>query len=59
MEPTEIRERVGSMWLTTPEAELLGCIALALAEILEALKGNAEVAPTAVLEQRIPARLAS
>ena len=60
MEPNEIRERVGSMWLTTPESELLGCIALTLAEILEAIRaGNNVVIPAAVFEQRIPARIAS
>lgn len=59
MEPNEIRERVGSIWLTTPESELLGCIALALAEILEAVRANSNAAPAAVIEQRIPARMAS
>ena len=59
MEPNEIRERVGSIWLTTPESELLGCIALALAEILEAVRASTNVVPTAVLEQRSPARMAS
>ena len=38
MEPNEIRERVSSIWLTTPESELLGCIALALADISESLE---------------------
>jgi hypothetical protein len=48
------------MWLTTPESELLGCIALTLAEILEAIRaGNNVVIPAAVFEQRIPARIAS
>jgi hypothetical protein len=32
-----IREAVQRMWLTTPEAELLGCIALALADLLESV----------------------
>jgi hypothetical protein len=32
-----IREAVQRMWLTTPEAELLGCIALTLADILESV----------------------
>lgn len=57
MEPDDIRDAVGSMWLTTPEAELLGCIALALAEILEAVRSGK--AATAAAEQRIPARMAS
>jgi hypothetical protein len=59
MEPNEIRQRVGTIWLTTPESELLGCIALALAEILEALRSGNSMAAPAVLEQRIPARMAS
>jgi hypothetical protein len=59
MEPNEIRQKVGSIWLTTPESELLGCIALALAEILEAVRAGNAVVPSAVLEQRIPARMAS
>lgn len=37
MEPNDIRRTVGAMWLTTPETELLGCIAVALAEILETI----------------------
>jgi len=37
MNPDSIRKWVRSMWLTTPETELLACIALALAEILESL----------------------
>jgi hypothetical protein len=37
MKTDDIRDAVQRMWLTTPEAELLGCIALVLAEILEAV----------------------
>jgi hypothetical protein len=62
MEPNEIRERVGTIWLTTPESELLGCIALALAEILETVRTGQAVIPAAVLEQfeqHIPTRIAS
>jgi hypothetical protein len=59
MEPNEIRERVSSIWLTTPESELLGCIALTLAEILEAIRAGNSVVPATVLEQLIPARIAS
>jgi hypothetical protein len=60
MEPNEIRERVNSIWLTTPESELLGCIALALAEILEEIKASRTIViPAPVLEPRIPARIAS
>ena len=59
MEPNEIRERVSSMWLTTPESELLGCIALTLAEMLDAIRAGNAVVPAAVFEQRIPARIAS
>ena len=61
MEPNDIRDMVGSMWLTTPEAELLGCIALTLAEILDALRSGkaAAAVPAAVVERRIPARIAS
>jgi len=44
MKPDEIRETVRSMWLTTPETELLGCIAVALAEILEAVRPDEKVA---------------
>lgn len=44
MSPDEIRNIVRSMWLTSPEAELLGCIALALAEILHALTSRAVTA---------------
>jgi hypothetical protein len=33
----DIRDAVQRMWLTTPEAEVLGCIALALADILESV----------------------
>jgi len=35
MSPGEIRSTVGSVWATTPELELLRCIALGLASILE------------------------
>lgn len=37
MTPGEIRSTVASFWMTTPEVELLSCIALALASILERL----------------------
>jgi hypothetical protein len=35
--PDEIRTRVGSFWLNSLEAELLGCIALELADICDCL----------------------
>lgn len=47
MNPHDIREVVQSMWLTTPEAELLGCIALALAELLESVTAGNVAAPAA------------
>ena len=37
MTPRDIRATVASFWMTTPEVELLSCIALALADILEHL----------------------
>jgi hypothetical protein len=37
MAPGDIRSTVESVWTTTPELELLRCIALALAGILERL----------------------
>jgi hypothetical protein len=38
MNPSEIRATVGSFWLNSLETELLGCIALALADISESLQ---------------------
>lgn len=43
MTPGEIRSTVASFWMTTPEVELLSCIALALAGILEHLDQMREV----------------
>ena len=37
MKVDDIRDAVQRMWLTTPEAEVLGCIALALADVLESV----------------------
>ena len=38
MAASDIRAKVGSFWLNSLEAELLGCIALALADISESLE---------------------
>jgi hypothetical protein len=38
MAGTDIREKISSFWLNSLEAELLGCIALALADISESLE---------------------
>jgi hypothetical protein len=57
MEANDIRTMVESMWLTTPEAELLGCIALTLAEILDAVRSG-DTAPR-IVEHRMPASIAS
>jgi len=38
MASSDIRAKVGSFWLNSLEAELLGCIALALADISESLE---------------------
>jgi hypothetical protein len=47
MNPSEIRATVGSFWLNSLETELLGCIALALADISESLHDiRRSLAPT-------------
>ena len=38
MTSEEVRARVDSFWLNSLEAELLGCIALALADIADSLE---------------------
>lgn len=53
MSPEDIRTRVASFWMTTPEVELLSCIALALAGILEHLDGM-HAQPTGPEDHPVP-----
>jgi hypothetical protein len=56
MGPSEIRATVQSFWLNSLEAELLGCIALALAEILQSFQDIHRVAETLAISLGTPGR---
>ena len=54
MTPADIRSKVANFWMTTPEVELLSCIALALAGILEHLD-NMHAQPGGPTDQAVAA----
>ena len=62
MKPDDIRAIVQDMWLTTPEMELLACIAVALAEIWESVTGYRAITqscgsnPEAERERGVPSQ---